>query len=244
MSSNRSRCTAAGGVLAVGLGVGAALVATSGVASADPSTDPFSWIGGLDLGAMSAAAPALPLDMQISIDGMDLFPTAGNSATAMSGMDDIAIAIGTASKAIATVGTFDSAFADGNATVASSGKGSFDSATAIGDNSTVDASAGSYDSATVFGPDSIATADFGNGDFASVVNTGSSLTGDVADAGGFGTTVGSNDIAFVVGTSSIADAGADVTVPGNFDLAAVVLGNLLVANAIGGNFMVDILPSL
>jgi hypothetical protein len=34
------------------------------------------------------------------------------------------------------------------------------------------------------------------------------------------------------------------TTPGNFDLAAVDFGNLLIANAIGGNFMVDILPSL
>src|SRR5260370_3641773 len=52
--------------LAVGLGIGAALAATPGVASAD--------------------------DFQISIDGMDLFPTAGNTATATSGMGDFAIA--------------------------------------------------------------------------------------------------------------------------------------------------------
>jgi hypothetical protein len=45
--------------LAVGLGIGAALAATPGVASAD--------------------------DFQISIDGMDLLPTAGNTATATSG---------------------------------------------------------------------------------------------------------------------------------------------------------------
>jgi len=143
---------------------------------------------------------------------MDLFPTAGNTATAMSGMGDIAIAIGNGSEAIATVGTFDSAFADGEATLASSGKGEFDSATAIGNNSHADASAGNGDSATVFGPGSVATADFGNDDLASVVNTGNAS--DVADAGGTSINVlGSNDIASVLGTGSLAEAGANVTAP-------------------------------
>jgi hypothetical protein len=221
MNSNRSRYIA-GGLLAVGLSIGAAL-ATPGVASADPSTDPFSWIGGLDPGALSAAAPS---DMQISIDGMDLFPSLGNTATAISGMGDIAIAIGSGSTAEASGGIFDTAFADGNASHAG----------AIG---------GNFDSATVFGLNSIAVAEFGNGDVVSVVNTGTSLTGDGAGAGGLGPSLlGNNDIASVVGTSSIADAGAGATAPGSFDLAAVDFGNLDVANAIGGNFMIDISPAL
>ena len=90
----RTLGTAAGGLLAVGLGIGAALAATPGVASADPSTDPFSWIGGMDLGDLSVPAQTSFLDMQVSIDGMDLFPTFPNTATAFSGPGDIAIAIG------------------------------------------------------------------------------------------------------------------------------------------------------
>jgi len=92
MNSNRSRYIG-GGLLAVGLGIGAALSATPGVASADPSSDP--WIDQL-LSGLSVPDPAATLDMQVSIDGTDLFPTAGNTATASSpaGMGDIAIAIG------------------------------------------------------------------------------------------------------------------------------------------------------
>jgi len=66
--------------LAVGLGIGAALAATPGVASADD------------------------LDFQISIDGYDLLPTAGNEASATTTAGDlgIAIAIGDGASATAT----------------------------------------------------------------------------------------------------------------------------------------------
>jgi hypothetical protein len=217
MNSNRSRYIA-GGLLAVGLSIGAALT-TPGLASADPSTDPFSWIGGLDLGALTAAAPS---DMQISIDGMDLFPTLGNTATATSGMGDIAIAIGAGSTATATGGIFDTAFADGTTSAALVVGGNFDTATAVG-------------------PNDDALAHFGNGDLASIVNTAS--IGDVAIAGGTSPTVlGNLDIASVLGTDSTAVAGSDATSPGSFDLAAVVLGDLASAVATGGNFLVDIVP--
>jgi hypothetical protein len=238
MSSNRSRCTAAGGVLAVGLGVGAALVATSGVASADPSTDPFSWIGGLDLGALSAAAPS---DMQISIDGMDLFPTLGNTATATSGMGDIAIAIGGGSDAFASDGIGDFAFADGPLTDAEAAFGNFDSATAVGNDSNAIAAIGNLDTASIFGNDSEAFARLGNGDLASVVDTGS--TADNAFAGGVGAVNGSNDIATIFGTASTAEAGSNATTAGDFDLAAV-FGDTLNASVTGVSNMVDILPSL
>ena len=59
-----------------------------------------------------AADPASPLDMQISISGMDLFSTVDNTATANSGFGDIAIAIGNGANASAT-GVGDLAFADG-----------------------------------------------------------------------------------------------------------------------------------
>jgi hypothetical protein len=142
MNSNRSPSievifgTAAGGLLAVGLGLAAAL-ATPGVASADPSTDPYSLtdelLGGLSVPAQTTSA----LDMQVSIDGTDLFPTAGNTATATSGTGDIAIAIGNGADASASEGSGDFAFADGANSIAEAGfNGDFDSALVFGDNST------------------------------------------------------------------------------------------------------------
>ncbi len=83
--------------LAVGLGIGAALAATPGVASAD--------------------------DFQISIDGMDLFPTAGNTATAttVAGEFGLAIAMGDGASATAVDGSGNYAFADGAGSTADVG---------------------------------------------------------------------------------------------------------------------------
>jgi hypothetical protein len=133
-------------VLAVGLGIGAAVASTPGVASADPSTD-ASWIDQL-LGGVSvpAADPAQALDIQASIFGIDLFPTAGNTATATADSGDIAIAIGNGAHATAASGIGDFAFADGANSIADAGAGiggSFDSA---------------FDSALVVGSDSTAVA--------------------------------------------------------------------------------------
>ncbi len=66
------------GMLAVGLGIGAALASTPQVASADSSTDPLSWVDQVVSGLASPRRrSAAPLDMQISISGMDLFSTVG-----------------------------------------------------------------------------------------------------------------------------------------------------------------------
>jgi hypothetical protein len=189
------------GGLALGLGIGAALAATAGVASADPSTDPFSWIGGLDLGDLSVPAQAATLDIQISIDGMDLFPTAGNTATATSGVGDIAIAIGNGADATASGGIVDSAFAVGtDATAyvesASGGGNNFDSAIDIGNNSGTDFSDvadGSYDTAIDIGnntSDDGPFAGFGNDDTAIQIgsNTGSG-DGPMASDGNYDTAV-------------------------------------------------------
>jgi hypothetical protein len=138
MNSNRSQRiplalgTAAGALLAVGLGVG--------VASAEPSTDPYTWsdqlIGGLPAPAQTTSA----LDMQISIDGTDLFPTAGNTATATSDSGDIAIAIGNGANASAINGLGDFAFADGaNSTAEAGYGGAFDSAVVFGANGSAEA---------------------------------------------------------------------------------------------------------
>jgi hypothetical protein len=118
MNCTRSRriplalVTAAGGLLAVGL--------ATGVASADSSTDPFSWSDEL-LSGVSVPAQTSALDVQVSIDGMDLFATAGNTATATSDKGDIAIAIGNGAVANAFGGAGNVAFADGADSVAMAG---------------------------------------------------------------------------------------------------------------------------
>ena len=108
------------GMLAVGVGIGSAMAATPGIASADNSQvdsliDPS--------GLFAAADPAQSLDFQISIDGMDLFPTAGHSAIAISGTGDMAIAFGAGSQAIADGGYGDFATADGTDAFAEAGDG-------------------------------------------------------------------------------------------------------------------------
>jgi hypothetical protein len=151
MKSNRSRCipealgTVAGGLLAIGLGIGVALAAP-GVASADSSTDPVSWIDQLLGGLAAPAQTTSALDMQVSIDGKDLFPTAGNTATATSDTGDIAIAVGNGADASATGGSGDFAFADGANSLAEAGfTGDFDSAVVFGSNSTAEAGFGIID---------------------------------------------------------------------------------------------------
>jgi hypothetical protein len=56
--------------------------------------------------------------------------------------------------------------------------------------------------------------------------------------------VESNDIATIFGTDSTAFAGANATDPDNFDLAAVVGDGLNAHTAIGGDYLLDILPAL
>jgi hypothetical protein len=217
--------------LAVGLGIGAALAAIPGTASAD--------------------------DFQISIDGMDLLPAAGNSATATSDMGDIAIAFGDGANATATGGVGDYAFAEGAGSSAGAGSGgiatgNFDFAYANGAGSVAGAGGGSFDTAIVSGTDSAAlasgdsvtdggvtTAYLANDDFAYALGSH-----DIAIGGGyFGVETDSNhDVAVVVdpfGTAgSTASAGN-----GDYDFAAA-FGDMLHAMAVEGSHMVDILPML
>jgi hypothetical protein len=154
MNSDRSQYIA-GGLLAVGLSIGAAL-ATPGVASADPSTDP--WIDQL-LGGLSVPAQTTPSDIQISIFGTDLFPiTADNTAFASSGPFDIAIAIGPGSFADSFGGIFNTAIADGATSGAVIEGGSFDTAIADGASSDATAEPGSFDVAIAEGANSSALA--------------------------------------------------------------------------------------
>jgi hypothetical protein len=112
---------------------------------------------------------------------------------------------------------------------------------------------GNYDiasgSGNVTGNDIGALAGYGNNDIAYVDGGTSSATagGDYTGATG---SVGNNDIAYVFdpwgADGSNATAGFDPTTPltGNSDLAAVLGVDNLTANAIGGDNLIDILPTL
>jgi hypothetical protein len=168
----RSRGHGRLGLLAVGLGIGAAVASTPGVASGDSSTDWLSSIDQLAGGwSVAAADPAQAMDMQISIGGTLLFPYLDNTAIAMAGPGDIAIAIGDNSYASAQNGVFDFAFADGTNSFAEAEIGNFDVAVADGADSVAKAgfyaepisglfSPTSFDAALVFGDGSTAFAGF------------------------------------------------------------------------------------
>ena len=168
----RSRSLGRRGLLAVGLGIGAAVACTPGVASGDSSTDWSLSIDQLLVGlAVPAADPAEALDMQISIGGTLLFPYLDNTAIAMASPGNIAIAIGDNSFASAQNGAFDFAFADGTNSFAEAEIGNFDVAVADGADSVAKAgfyaepvpglfSLTNFDAALVFGDGSTAFAGF------------------------------------------------------------------------------------
>ena len=253
------------GLLAVGLGIGAAVAFTPGVAAAD-SSSPFdvSWVDSLV--SPDAAQTSSGLDIAISINGTSLLDV-GN-ATATSDTGDIAIAIGSGATASATDGTGNFAMADGTDSNAYAGfyaegaGGNNDFATAIGTDSDAFAYAGNQDSATAMGTDAVVFAGNGNSDTASVVDpTGtdgsdaSALNGDnnfasvfgdgdaASASGWYNVYPGGNNIAEVFGTDSSANAGSEpFTASGNFDLAAA-FGDTLHATATGANYLVDIQPT-
>jgi hypothetical protein len=87
---------------------------------------------------LAGTATARADDMQISIDGTDLFPIAGNTATATTdpGSIEFAVAIGDGADADASGGQFTTAFVDGDDSIASAGHlGTFDTALVIGNDS-------------------------------------------------------------------------------------------------------------
>jgi hypothetical protein len=201
-----ARVIARAGVLAVGLGLGGALAATSGMAWADS-------------------------DFQISIDGQDLFPTTDNSALALSGSGDIAIAYGVNSYADAEGGVGDFAESIGTNTdtqAGSAGAGNYDTAIDIGNNQ-----GSGYGAFAVGGDNDTAMVDAPNSYAISGSTTyDSSLTG-------------SNDTALVLdpfGTGSdYAYSGATDPNPGNFDLAEILFGNGVNAGlATGADHLFDI----
>jgi hypothetical protein len=183
------------GMLAVGLGIGAA-VAHTPVASADTSTD---WLSSIDSlltgGGLSALSDPSGLNLAISFDGMSL--VSDGSAVAHSGTGDIAIAYGADSTANAEGGTGDSALADGTNALANAGSltgtgDNYDSAVDIGNNTRDAATTGAPDGAyagggsLIGGTDSATSSndtaiDIGNNG----VSTDTSFPGDGGNTGAF-----------------------------------------------------------
>lgn len=254
------------GNLAVGIGIGAALAATSPTAVADPAApfNPLPFVP--DLLAAPAQVPST-LDLAISVDGVSLLSL--GSADAESGTGGIAIAYGADSFANAGAGDdpgmFDTAFAAGTDSEAMAGSGDFDSASANGVDSDAFSGDGNFDGASASGTDSLAAVggfanDLSSFDYGSAVGTDSNAEsgvfegfsgqsdGDIATvfdpSGTEGSTAfagnGLADLASVFGDNSDAYAG----LAGSYDLAAVFGDSLGTASATGGNFLLDILPSM
>jgi hypothetical protein len=249
------------GVLGVGLGVGAALASIPGIAAADPSPDPnvVSAVDAASLFPAPAADPSLNID--ISVDGFTLLHE--GTASASSGMGDIAIAVGADSFATASGGFGDVATAsgpdsnasavDGNFDFASAssvfssaggtataGGGNFDVAQEGGLNGVAVAYNGSFDGAfALTGNSGTAIAEHGDGDFANTTGDGFSSAGGTSDS-----LLGNADYAVNLGSLMEATAGSSDTASGSFDIAAILAGGTADANATGANFLVDILPNL
>lgn len=223
------------GMLAVGLGIGAAMACSPGIASAD-SSDWLSSIDSLVSGLSVPAADTAPLNLAISFDGATLFQEGSAEASTPDTGGDLAIANGAGAYADAT-GTNDYALVDGTDS----------SATAGGTGS-------SDDVAFVFGDDSTATAGgtAGTSDYAVIFGNG-----DTANAGSAGAATGTNDVAYAEGNDlGVARAtGADYLLDilkfygGSTTSAAAAAdsGNLLTdatSAADSGNLLADLVSSI
>jgi hypothetical protein len=243
----RNRWTAPG--LAIGGLLAAALLSMAN-ANADITPDPFAGAGGLTGSALDALLPAAatppPFDLApfaISVDGVTVFQDGTASAT--SGMGDVAIAYGPHSTAIAggvdEPGQFDTAIADGAGSEAVSGYGNFDTAVINGTGGVAAAGGGNstdlsnYDYASILGPNGVALAgsryEPSSNDVAIVDDPNGSVGSEAVAANGM------FDDASVLGDNSAATAGFG----GDFDIAQV-LADGLTASATGANFLTDIVP--
>ena len=175
------------GLLAVGLGVGAAFASMPAIASADTSSD---WLSAVD-SFLSSAAPAADttpaLNLAISMDGVTLFQE-GDAYAASGSTGDIAIANGAGASAYA-FGTDNYASVDGT------------------DSSAV---AGGYNAAQATGSTDDTAFAFGNNDLSYAGGDGASNPGtfdyavifgnnDTALSGGDAAGAGSYDGAYVEG---------------------------------------------
>jgi hypothetical protein len=204
------------GILAVGLGIGAA-VAHSPVASADTSTDWLSSIDSLLTGGAVAAPSTSALNLAISFDGTPLVHDGNATATTVSGQFGLAIAYGDGAKAIAEGGTGNYALADGTDALAKAGSltgtdSNYDSAIDIGNNVAPSTYPGAPDGAYAGGGSLIGGTDSGanshdtaidignNGTDSETLDGGNSgaFAGDGALVGGSGT--GNGDTAYTYGS--------------------------------------------
>jgi hypothetical protein len=178
------------GVLAVGLGIGAAWAQTP-VASADSSSDWSSTIDSLLSGA--SPAPATPIDLDISFDGYTIYASGSAYAYTPTGDCSLAIADGDNAAAYAD-GTGGSAIADGSGADAYSAGGTGDVAEAVGTNANAEAGGYSNDS----GANYDTAIDIGNN-----TNGGDdgAYAGSAALAGG-GSGTGAHDTAIDIGNNS------------------------------------------
>ncbi len=180
------------GMLAVGLGIGAAVAAMPGNARADSSTDWLSSIDALLGGAgFPDAAAASPLNIAISIDGLSLMQS-GTAHAYSGGNGDIAMATGANSTAYA-YGTDNYADVLGNNDTAWAG--GYTPAGALGSTG---------DTAFIDGNNDTAFAGGLNG-----VDDGAEIFGsnDSAEAGSSAAGNGSYDVAYVEG-NNLGDAKA------------------------------------
>lgn len=222
---------------AAGFATGAAL-AFAPLASADTSSD---WLSSIDT-LLSGAAPAAAAtsDYQVSFNGMDLFPTAGNEATAttVAGQFGLAIASGDGAKAIAEGGTGDSAMASGTNALAEAGSTTsgatnfnFDSATDIGNNADPSTYVGAPDGAYAGGGSLIGGVDTGTGgssydsayDFGN--NTGTITTPGDFDGGNSGAFAGDGQLIGLSGAGNGDIAYTAGNINGFGDGSAAVDGN-------------------
>jgi hypothetical protein len=207
------------GMLAVGLGVGVAVASTPGIARAD--------------------------DFQISIDGHDLFSTAGNTATAYSGTGDIAIAYGDGATASALGGTGDYALASGSDAAAYAGGASGDTgadndrAVDIGNNT------GSDDGSFAGNSDLVGATDGGTGSDDTATDIGNNSgpdDGSFAGAGALhegGLGNGNGDTASYVGNNANVDDGSSA-IGGNDNYASVSGDNSGVFAGEGNNNIAEV----
>ncbi len=215
----KSRGVARLGMLAVGLGFGAA-AAHSPVAVADTSTDWLSSIDSLLSGVPASSVTPSDLNLAISFDGYSLVSDGNATATTVAGEYGLAVAYGDESGAYAEGGFGDYALASGGAS-------------AIAGDAVPGATGNNFDFASASGLDTEALAgDSGANpdttgssfDFASA-SSGTDATGTPAyAAAGYN---GSGDVASADGLGAVADAGTSTNPadPANYD-SAIVLSNL------------------
>ena len=247
------------GVLAVGLGIGAAVASLPWIASADSSTD---WLSDLFGASAVPIFSTSDLNLAISVDGYSLLQD--GTATATSGTGDFAIASGDGADASAFGGFGDVAEASGTDAVAAAGGASgdtFDTAVDIGHNANGSPDApfvpgdyvlgayagdgvGSSDTAIALGNNDFDVAGIGSHDSASVLASDSFVNagGDLTNA----SLTGNQDVATVLDLlpGSFAEAGASDTAPGNSDVAAAFFSPGEGTDVLGVNDTFSILSPL